>query len=151
MNVVQVMDWTRCKLPVIDNAVVSSCVCGDKPARVPYAQRQSKETTDSLWCYGPLILSDIDGSDKLVWNPYSLHELLQLGSGGQDLQKYLDCISMNRCNFESLVPASAGSIEDYVACVNSNALHEPSCERFAGRRWKRGCRTCASCSRKTTR
>ena len=131
MNVVQVMDWTRCKLPVIDNAVVSSCVCGDKPARIPNAQRQSKQMTDSLWCYGPLMLSDMEGKDHLIWNPYSLHELLQLRSDGENLQQYLDCISMNRCNFESLIPASVGSIEDYVACINSNALYEPSCERFA--------------------
>jgi len=131
MNLVQVMDWARCKLPSIDNAVVSSCVCGDRPARIPNAQRQSKQTTDSLWCYGPLMLSDTDGNDQLVWNPYSLHELLQLRTGSQDLQKYLDCISMNRCNFESLIPASVGSIEDYVSCINSNALDEPSCEQFA--------------------
>ena len=131
MNVVQVMDWTRCKLPDIDNAVVSSCVCGDKAARIPNAQRQSKQMTDSLWCYGPLMLSDMEGKDQLVWNPYSLHELLQLSSGGQNLQQYLDCISMNRCNFESLIPASVGSIQDYVACINSNALDEPSCEQYA--------------------
>ena len=131
MNVVQVMDWARCKLPVVDNAVVSSCVCGDKPARIPNAQRQAKQTTDSLWCYGPLMLSDVEGNDQLIWNPYSLHELLQLGGEGQDLQEYLDCISMNRCNFQSLIPASVGSIEEYIACINSNALREPSCARFA--------------------
>jgi hypothetical protein len=131
MNVVQVMDWARCKLSVIDNAVVSSCVCGDKPARIPNAQRQSKAMTDSLWCYGPLMLSDTDGNDQLIWNPFSLHELLQLGSEGQNLQQYLDCISMNRCNFESLIPASVGSIQDYVSCINSLSLYEQSCERFA--------------------
>lgn len=131
MNVVQVMDWARCKLPSIDNAVVSSCVCGDRPARIPTAQRQSKQMTDSLWCYGPLMLSDVEGNDQLIWNPYSLHELLQLRSGSENLQQYLDCISMNRCNFENLIPASVGSIEDYVSCINSNALYEPSCERFA--------------------
>jgi hypothetical protein len=126
MNLVQVMDWARCKLPSIDNAVVSSCVCGDKPARIPTAQRQSKQMTDSLWCYGPLMLSNVEGNDQLVWNPYSLHELLQLGSGSQNLQQYLDCISMNRCNFENLIPASVGSIDDYVKCVKSDG----SCERF---------------------
>ena len=130
MNVVQVLDWTRCKLPAIDNAVVSSCVCGDKPARIPDAQRQAKQTTDSLWCYGLLMLSDVEGNDQLVWNPYSLHELLQLRSGSQNLQQYLDCVSMNRCNFESLIPAAVGSIADYVACINSNALYEPSCAKF---------------------
>jgi hypothetical protein len=126
MNLVQVMDWARCKLPSIDNAVVSSCVCGDKPARIPNAQRQSKQMTDSLWCYGPLMLSNVEGNDQLVWNPYSLHELLQLRSGSQNLQQYLDCISMNRCNFENLIPASVGSIDDYVKCVKS----DESCDRF---------------------
>ena len=38
---------------------------------------------------------------------------------------------MNRCNFENLIPASVGSIQDYVSCINSNTLDEPSCERFA--------------------
>jgi hypothetical protein len=77
------------------------------------------------------MLSDMDGNDQLIWNPFSLHELLQLRNEGENLQQYLDCISMNRCNFESLIPASVGSIEDYVSCINSLALDEPSCERFA--------------------
>ena len=126
MNVVQVLDWTRCKLPVIDNAVVSSCVCGDRPARVPDAQRQAKQTTDSLWCYGLLMLSNVEGNDQLIWNPYSLDELLRLGSGTEDMQQYLDCISMNRCSFEKLIDASVGSITDYVACIKTDA----SCAQF---------------------
>jgi hypothetical protein len=78
MNVAQVLDWTDCKLPDVDNAVVSRCVCGDKVARVPKEQRFATQTAHALWCYGPLMLTDTDGKDLLIWNPYSLSALLHL-------------------------------------------------------------------------
>ena len=115
MNVVQVLDWTKCKLPDIQTAVVSRCVCGDKAARIPTQQRAAKRASHALWCYGPLMLTDTDGKDLLIWNPYSLSELLE----DSTVVSYLDCISMNRCNFAELVPASTpnGTMEDYLECL----------------------------------
>lgn len=119
MNVVQVLDWTNCKLPSIDNAVVSRCVCGDKAARIAQQQRDAKRTVDSLWCYGPLMLTDTTGNDVLIWNPYSLSDLFRMQEQGPKSKfvEYLDCISMDRCNFRRLVPESAGKMEDYILCL----------------------------------
>lgn len=138
MNVVQVLDWTKCKLPDIDNAVVSRCVCGDKVARIPHEQRAAKKTAHSLWCYGPLMLTDTDGKELLIWNPYSLSELIQMQETGGDsrIVQYLDCISMDRCNFQELVPASAGTMENYTLCLKqarfqrTEKLEKEHCVRF---------------------
>ena len=113
MNVVQVLDWTNCKLPDIDNAVMSRCVCGDKVARIPSEQRAAKRTAHALWCYGPLMLTDTDGKDILIWNPYSLSELLHKESS--TVVEYLECISMDRCNFMRLVPDR--TMDDYILCL----------------------------------
>jgi hypothetical protein len=114
MNIFQVLDWTNCKLPDVDNAVVSRCVCGDKVASVPKEQRKAKRTAHALWCYGPLMLTDTDGRDLLIWNPYSLSSLLE----GSTVDDYLDCISMDRCNFQKLrAPGSTETMEDYLECL----------------------------------
>ena len=113
MNVVQVLDWTNCKLPDIDNAVVSRCVCGDNAARIPSEQRTAKRTSHAMWCYGPLMLTDTDGKDILIWNPYSLSELLHKETS--TMVQYLECISMDRCNFMRLVPDR--TMEDYMLCL----------------------------------
>ena len=54
MNLMQVIDSEHCRLPVTDTLLVGSCVCGDKPARIPDKQRSSKQI-DALWCHGPLL------------------------------------------------------------------------------------------------
>ena len=138
MNVVQVLDWTNCKLPSIDSAVVSRCVCGDKAARIAQQQRDAKQTVDSLWCYGPLMLTDTTGNDVLIWNPYSLSEIFRMQERGSKsrIVEYLDCISMDRCNFGKLIPTSAGTMEDYILCLKeapftlSQKEEDEHCIRF---------------------
>ena len=135
MNVFQVLDWTDCKLLDVDNAVVSRCVCGDKVASVPKEQREAKRAAHALWCYGPLMLTDTDGRDLLIWNPYSLSNLLE----GSTVDDYLDCISMNRCNFHNLLPpGSTETLEDYLECLRLAPLQsvwfdgaeDEFCKRF---------------------
>ena len=87
MNLMQVIDSENCRLPVVDAVVVGSCVCGDIPARIPETQRSSKRT-DALWCRGPLMMTTVLANDVLVWNPFSLSELLAQNK----VQPYLDCL-----------------------------------------------------------
>jgi hypothetical protein len=87
MNLMQVVDSENCRLPVVDTIVVGSCVCGDVPARIPDKQRSSKRT-DALWCRGPLMMTTVLANDVLVWNPFSLSELLAQNK----VQTYIDCL-----------------------------------------------------------
>ena len=87
MNLLQVIDSDHCRLPATDTLLVGTCVCGDTPARIPQRQRSSKRI-DALWCRGPLMMTSVIGNDVLVWNPYSLTELLAQNT----VQKYFDCL-----------------------------------------------------------
>ena len=87
MNLLQVIDSDHCRLPVTDTLLVGTCVCGDTPARIPERQRSSKRI-DALWCRGPLMMKSVIGNDVLVWNPYSLAELL----AQHKVQAYFDCL-----------------------------------------------------------
>ena len=73
---------------------------GDNAARIPQHQRQALDPTGTpglnpnytpvrphaLWCMGPLMLTAVDGSDVLVWNPYTFDELL-----AEKHSRYLEC------------------------------------------------------------
>ncbi len=89
-DVAQTLDWQNCKLPVADLGLKSLglCACGDKPYSIPKEQKDKKWTEHAFWCSGLLMLNEGDGSDLLVWNPFSLQQLLELGSH----DKYLQCL-----------------------------------------------------------
>jgi hypothetical protein len=99
MNLLQVLDLSSCKVPSMENNRVGFCVCGDKPARIPNRQRESI-ATDAMWCRGLLLMTSIDGMDILVWNPYSLHELLQRNYA----EMYFNCLADYRTDCASLKP-----------------------------------------------
>jgi hypothetical protein len=89
MNLMQVVDADNCRLPSADTLIAGSCVCGDVPARIPEPQRSSRRT-DALWCRGPLLMTTVLADDALVWNPFSLTELLAQNK----VQAYLDCLGV---------------------------------------------------------
>jgi hypothetical protein len=80
MDIVQTVDWENCKLPVVDTGMRSlgGCPCHDKPYSIPQKQKNAAWTDIGFWCSGLLMLNEGDGSDSLVWNPFSLSELLAL-------------------------------------------------------------------------
>ena len=86
MDVAQSIDFDRCKLPDIMHARIDACVCQDTPVRIPHQHRHGSP----LWCTGPLLLTMPDGSEQLVWNPYSFAELLAPDDMFED---YLQCMA----------------------------------------------------------
>ena len=95
MDVAQTVDWQNCKLPVIDSGLQSLglCACGDEPHAIPAAEKSRTWTQHGFWCSGLLMLNEGDGSDLLVWNPYSLEQLLSLkGKKGQGYADYVLCL-----------------------------------------------------------
>ena len=77
-DLAQTADWKNCKLAVVIDADnhASSCVCGDKPHSIIKPFKSHTVNDGALWCSGFLWMNGGDGSDLLVWNPYSLDELL---------------------------------------------------------------------------
>ena len=86
MDVVQTYDMYHCKLPVVGQSLVWTCVCGDTPVRIPGDRRGA--ATDNLWCQGPLLLNSPTGEDVLVWNPFPFEQLISM----QDYDAYLGCL-----------------------------------------------------------
>jgi hypothetical protein len=102
MNLLQVADLSSCKIPETENNLVGSCVCGDNPGRIPDRQRASIGT-DAMWCRGLLLMNSIDGTDILVWNPYSFQELLQRNNG----ETYFQCIALYGTQCARVKPVDA--------------------------------------------
>ena len=101
LDVVQVIDWKNCKLPVVSFFRADKCACKDQQVRIPASRKTSKiddllTATESLWCSGPMLLTTSDNKDFLIWNPYSLHQLLhpnEVSGGSGDFETYVECIT----------------------------------------------------------
>ena len=88
MDVAASIDWLHCKPPLIQTRDASQCTCNDKSFAVTQNNKESKSTDLAFWCSGPLLLTGIDGQDVLVWNKYSLRELLT-----DEVQEYVECLA----------------------------------------------------------
>ena len=86
IDVLQASDMKHCKLRVLGNAGLWQCVCGDVAAVIPPQLRADK--TSAYWRTGPLLLNKRSGEDIMVWNPYSLEELL----GFSKYEVFLKCL-----------------------------------------------------------
>ena len=67
MDFLQTIDWKHCSLPVVNKQLVYKCVCNDIP--VEATRRAQSFTHGAFWCTGPLLMLNLNGDDKLVWNP----------------------------------------------------------------------------------
>ena len=101
-DVLQTADWQSCRLPVTSTSNVGTCACEDVIVCIPDKRRQETYAQSACWCSGLMLLTAIDGSDLVIWNPCSLEQLL----GHRGLQQFLDCLSSpystQRCN--SILP-----------------------------------------------
>jgi len=86
---VQTIDWKHCSLPVVHNSLVFRCACGDRAHVIPPARRRQKAANGAFWCAGPMFITDIAGQDRLIWNPYSLEQLL----GGDSHETHIACLA----------------------------------------------------------
>jgi len=86
MDIVQTVDWESCKLPVVDKGMRSlgACPCNDQAFSIPGSVKEEKWEKSAFWCSGLLMLNEGDGNDRLVWNPFSLQELLNLPGARKD-------------------------------------------------------------------
>jgi hypothetical protein len=128
MDVAQTVDWSRCKLPVVDNGLESlgQCACGDEPYSIPASQRERDWTTQGFWCSGLLMLNEGDGNDLLVWNPFSLQELLQMKGSREESDTssfwsdVIDNLGGGRPGmFTRRLLQSQGDFDEYVACLQA--------------------------------
>lgn len=88
MDWVQTLDWYHCKPPVSTSVDVATCACGDLTWSIPQTKKDTALHEDSLWCTGPLLIADAAGNDLLIWNRFSLADLLDT-----DYDAYVDCLA----------------------------------------------------------
>lgn len=88
MDLYQTIDWYHCKVPVARMQDVSKCVCGDVPYSIARARKSGTAETFDFWCSGPLIFTSTLEEDMIIWNPYSLNELLSVPG----LEEYIACL-----------------------------------------------------------
>jgi hypothetical protein len=96
-DVAQTLDWNKCKLPVIDDGLKSYgvCACGDDSYAIPKSSRDQTWAQGAFWCSGFLMLNEADGSDVVIWNPFSLAQLLQAPSdvvAASAADDYMQCL-----------------------------------------------------------
>ena len=79
---------SSCTLTDYNQKLVLQCVCGDTPYSIPKPQRAA--TLGAFWCYGALSVTLVDGTQGVIFNPYSLDELSQ---GLAGVTQYIQCLA----------------------------------------------------------
>jgi hypothetical protein len=97
-NIMYAFNPTTCRVSDYMQKLVLRCACGDTPYMIPQPQRAHDWTHGALWCSGALTMTLLDGTQGVIYNPYSLDALTN-GLGG--LAEYLHCLSV--------VPASTSA------------------------------------------
>jgi hypothetical protein len=100
---------------------LGGCPCKDKPYSVPQQQKSATWTETGFWCSGLLMLNEGDGNDRLVWNPFSLQELLALPGSRKE--------NMKNSIVDRLLASMPGSTdyEMYIFCMREA---NSACEYF---------------------
>ena len=92
IDVIATSDWYHCR-PPSGAQDLSECVCEDEGAVIIDSRRVDSVASSAFWCSGPLMMTNINGDDLLIWNPYSFAELMQV-----DLTRYLSCVFLAQEN-----------------------------------------------------
>lgn len=98
-NIIMAFNLRSCKVSDYMQRVVLQCVCGDTPYYINASQRSSTWSQGALWCSGSLAMTLMDGSQAIIYNPYSLDEL---SAGLKGVTQYIHCLasatSQTECN-----------------------------------------------------
>ena len=98
-NVVQAFNLRSCKVADYMQRIVLQCACGDTPYFIQATQRDHRWKDGAMWCSGSLALTLVDGSQGIIYNPYSLQQLSEALKG---ITQYINClatsVSSNECH-----------------------------------------------------
>ncbi len=113
MDVSQTAYFENCKLPVVDTGLQSLglCACGDEQYAIPAVEKRKTWTQHAFGYSGLLMLNEGYCSDLIVWNPYSLQQLLALkGDKGQGYADFVLCL---RDHWQSSSSYYGSTCEEY--------------------------------------
>jgi hypothetical protein len=102
-DVLYTFNMRKCKVPDYALRYVMQCACGDAAHWIPSPQRGQGWREGALWCVGTLSMLLVDGSQAVVYNPYSLDELTQGVSG---ITGYIECLSTHSDPADCAAPPS---------------------------------------------
>jgi hypothetical protein len=74
-NIMYAFNPASCTVSDYMQKLVLKCACGDAPYSIPQPQRAHKWLDGALWCTGALSVRLLDGTQGIIYNPYSLDEL----------------------------------------------------------------------------
>ena len=89
-NMIYAFNLSSCKVADYTQKLVLQCACGDRPYFIPPQQRSDKWNTGGLWCSGSLSVTLVDGTQGVIFNPYSLDEL---SAGLAGVTEYIQCLA----------------------------------------------------------
>ena len=92
-DVLYTFNLRECKVPNSAMRYVLWCSCNDIAYRIPDMQRSHNVNLGGLWCVGTLSVTTIDGTNSIIYNPYTLQ---QLSDGLKGTVSYIDCLSSSK-------------------------------------------------------
>ena len=103
-DVLYTFNLRECKVPNSAMRYVLWCSCGDTAYRIPDTQRSHGVYDGGMWCVGTLSLTIIDGTNSIIYNPYTLKEL---SDGLKGAVSYIDCLSSSKSPSSCTLQASS--------------------------------------------
>jgi len=100
-DVLATSDWQNCRLPALRTNDVSRCACGDQSYSIPTQRKKERAKNGAMWCSGLMLLTAADGSDLVIWNPYSLQEILDKQQ--TQIKRFIKCMQ-NSLTVEKCTP-----------------------------------------------
>lgn len=134
-DMVYTFETASCRMPNYRIKDTLSCACGDEPFKIDPERRSENAADGAFWCSGALLLTRADGSQGVVFNPYSLDQLSTLlyQNPARTPEIYLDCMAktLDSSECESKMPrvnefelAGVPSMSVWSRCKSNYAMKQ---------------------------
>jgi hypothetical protein len=92
-DVLYTFNLKECKVPNSAMRYVLWCSCNDSSYRIPENQRSHGLYDGGMWCVGTMSMTLADGTNGIIYNPYTMQ---QLSDGVRGVVAYIECLSSSK-------------------------------------------------------